>query len=304
MITIIIPCFNQRAYVGEAVRSAVAQPGTSVIVVDDGSTDGSGEVAARYPHVQVIRQPNAGVAAARNAGLRAASGEFVLFLDSDDRLKEHAVARLRAALERHPAAVLAYGGHTLIDASGAPLAGTPAPRAPGSAFDALLQSNYIVVPGSVLYRRLLLVGVGGFAAGFDAVADYELYLRLTRLYDVVGIDDVVIEYRRHSKSLSANPRRMLAETLQVHRWHGQRAPGASSRSAYRKGRRFWSDFYGDQIMDRARQAWRRRERRDALTDIACVARLAPRVLLSHLVRAMLVRARGQRTAYNANRLSP
>ena len=305
MTTIVIPCYNQRRYLAEALLSALAQRGADVIVVDDGSTDGSAEVAARYPGVRVIRQANAGVAAARNAGLRAASGEFVLFLDADDRLTAGAVERLRAGIESHPEAALAYGRHRLIDASGAPLAGTPPPRAPGPAFDSLLQSNFIAVPGAVLHRRQLLAKAGGFARRLDGAADYELYLRLARRHPIVGIHDVVIEYRRHSASMSVDPRAMLAATLKAHRWHGRRAPEESSRNAYRAGRRFWKEFYGDQLMDRARLAWRGGAVCEALTSVSWAAWLAPQVVLAHVRRAAWVRIgrHAHRTWYKAKRLS-
>lgn len=305
MTTIIIPCFNQREYLNEAVLSTLAQRDVDVIVVDDGSTDGSGDLASRYPHVRVIRQANGGVAAARNTGLHAASDDFILFLDADDRLTGGAVERLRAALEAQPNAALAYGRHTLIDAEGKPLAGTSPPHAPGTAFEALLRSNFITVPGAVLHRRHLLLTAGGFAAGIDPAADYELYLRLARRHPIVAVDDVVVEYRRHGASMSADPGRTLAATLQAHRWHGRHVHGESVRDAYRAGRRFWGEFYGDQLMDRARLAWRRRALREAVLELLWVARLAPRVLLAHagrLARLRLTR-QSQRSVYKTKRLS-
>jgi glycosyltransferase involved in cell wall biosynthesis len=305
MTTIVIPCFNQRRYLAEAALSALAQRQVDVIVIDDGSTDGSADVASRYPGVRVIRQPNAGVAAARNAGLHEASGEFVLFLDADDRLTAGAIERLRAALEAHPRAALAYGRHTIIDADGMPIQGTVPPRAPGSAFNALLRSNFITVPGAVLYRRAVLVGSGGFALRLDGAADYDMYLRLARQYPIVPIEEVVVEYRRHGASMSANPRAMLAATLKAHGRHGRQTGDEASRDAYRAGRRFWQAFYGDQVMDQARLAWKRRALPDALSNLAWAAWLAPNVVLNHAARAARVRMgrRSQRNLYKANRLS-
>src|SRR5688500_8996836 len=94
LVSVVIPCYNQAHYLSEAVESALAQSYGSVetFVVDDGSADNSGEISARYPRVSYLRQANRGVAAARNAGLAASSGQFVLFLDADDRLLPEAVA--------------------------------------------------------------------------------------------------------------------------------------------------------------------------------------------------------------------
>ena len=84
----VIPCFRQAHFLSEAIESVLAQDHGSVeiVVVDDGSPDNVGEVAARYPGVKYLRRVNGGLATARNAGLREASGEFLLFLDADDRL--------------------------------------------------------------------------------------------------------------------------------------------------------------------------------------------------------------------------
>ena len=103
LVTIVIPCFNYGQYLGNAIRSAQMQQyrPVEIIVVDDGSTDESA-VVAEQAGVRVIRQPNAGLGAARNAGLSEASGEFVLFLDADDELLSDAVATGVSVLQGRP----------------------------------------------------------------------------------------------------------------------------------------------------------------------------------------------------------
>ena len=101
-VSIIIPCYNQAHYLPESIESALRQTllPLDVIVVDDGSSDDTATVAARYPGVLCLRQRNRGLSAARNAGLDTARGDFVIFLDADDRLLPCAarigVAALRA----------------------------------------------------------------------------------------------------------------------------------------------------------------------------------------------------------------
>jgi glycosyltransferase involved in cell wall biosynthesis len=92
MISVVIPCYNQARFLGEAIESVLAQSHArfEIIVVDDGSTDNTVEVARRYRDVRCVSQRNQGQGAARNEGLKHASGEFVVFLDSDDRLLPHA----------------------------------------------------------------------------------------------------------------------------------------------------------------------------------------------------------------------
>lgn len=97
MISIVIPCFNSKEWIADAIESALAQTTRcEVIVVDDGSTDGSGLMADSYKThgVKVIHQVNKGLASARNTGIMNSTGDYILFLDSDDILKENAAERL------------------------------------------------------------------------------------------------------------------------------------------------------------------------------------------------------------------
>ena len=112
-VTVVITCFNYGAFLGECVESALAQLGGQprVIVVDDGSTDRRtvAELARLPPHVEVVRQANAGVAAARNAGLRLVETPYALALDADDRLALDALQRLRGRLDADPGSASATG---------------------------------------------------------------------------------------------------------------------------------------------------------------------------------------------------
>src|SRR4051794_37688274 len=93
LVSVIIPCYNQAHYLGEAIESVINQtyPHFEIIVVDDGSTDNTSEVAGGFKEVRCIRQQNQGLSAARNTGLRESSGAFLVFLDSDDRLLPEAI---------------------------------------------------------------------------------------------------------------------------------------------------------------------------------------------------------------------
>ncbi len=99
-VSIIMPCYNAARFIAEAIASVIAQTESSweLLVIDDGSTDGSAEVVRRFtdPRIRLISQANAGVSAARNAGLAASKGEFVAFLDADDRMRPD---RLQLPLE-------------------------------------------------------------------------------------------------------------------------------------------------------------------------------------------------------------
>src|SRR5437870_3797289 len=93
LVTVVIPCYNNASFLHDAIQSVLSQTyrRTELIVVDDGSSDDTSDVASSYPVTRLIRQPNQGVSAARNAGLSQASGDYVVFLDADDRLLPDAV---------------------------------------------------------------------------------------------------------------------------------------------------------------------------------------------------------------------
>src|SRR5579864_6385259 len=109
LVSIVIACYNYGRFVGEAIESALSQTYTpvEVIVVDDGTSDDSVEVASRYP-VTVLTQKNSGVCVTGNRGIRASHGEFVLRLDADDRLAPTYVEETLGALREHPECDFAY----------------------------------------------------------------------------------------------------------------------------------------------------------------------------------------------------
>jgi hypothetical protein len=177
--SVIIPTYQRRDYVKRAVESVLAQtyPDFELIVVDDGSTDGTGAaLAALDPRLRYHRQPHRGVAAARNAGLRLARGEIVAFLDSDDRWLSHHLEVVTEALARHPAAVL------VCTCPGLHVAGRQKAR-DACLVDAL--PHMLGTLGLVGYtpciavRRHALLEVGGFNERLPVAEDHELWLRLS-----------------------------------------------------------------------------------------------------------------------------
>jgi hypothetical protein len=215
-VSVVIPCFKQAHFLAEAIESVLAQshPRIELIVVDDGSPDNVGEVAARYPGVRCVRRANGGLAAARNTGLERAEGEFVLFLDADDRLLAKAVERGIEELRAEPVAQMAAGTWRLIGEGGEPVPADP-PRQPGEAYPALLESCFISTPAAVLYRRELFQKIGGFDASVSASADYDLYLRAADRFPVRLHDHLVAEYRRHGANMTRDPELILGAEVAV-----------------------------------------------------------------------------------------
>ena len=202
--TAVVACFNYGAYLREAVDSLLEQEGGAprVVVVDDGSTDPATQaVLDDLPDgVEVVRQANAGVVAARNAGLARAGTPYVLFLDADDRLAPGALAAMRAALDRHPEAAFAYGHHRFFGAWNADMRFPP--------YDPLRLLDRHLIGLTALARRELFDGTGGFDPAFEAFEDWELWLNaLAHGHRGVRVDAVTLEYRRHGESKVGGDRR-------------------------------------------------------------------------------------------------
>lgn len=206
LVSVIIPAYNAAAFLAETLDSVLAQTYENVetIVVDDGSTDTTPQLLDSYRNrITVLRQANAGQAAARNCGARAAKGELLAFLDNDDLWDADKIARQLQLLSRFPDALAVYCDHRTIDDEGTLLAASAAlahPRPSGDILRALLLGPCIITPGLVLLRRQAFDESSGFdeselMRGHD---DYLLWLHLATRGSFIYSPDTLVSYRRHS----------------------------------------------------------------------------------------------------------
>lgn len=261
LVSVVIPCRNYGRFLAEAIQSVLAQtyPTIELLVVDYGSTDGSDDVAVGYSEVRLLRQPNRGVSEARNAGLAASHGEFLVFLDADDRLLPDAVSTsLRCAVADRRIAFV-YGHQRFVEADGSPAADRrPSECLREDPYGHMLRANSpLRAPSAILYRRQPLQRVGGFAAGLDGCADLDLNLRLVRELPIGCNDRVVTLTRVHDANLSRRWSHMLARAVIAHR--RQRSfvrghPGylADYRAGLRLARSYWGGHVADQLLGEAR----------------------------------------------------
>ncbi len=179
-IGVVIPAFNAASYLGDAIRSVLAQTHRDweVTVVDDGSTDGTATVAAAFtgPRIRLIRQANAGVSAARNRGLAATDADAIVFLDADDWLSPDALCTLAATVQGNPHAVAAVGPYRRVP-------GPSRIRRPpsGNLLERLLVRNLFANGGHLLIRRGALDEAGAFHTGLRYGEDWEYWTRLARI---------------------------------------------------------------------------------------------------------------------------
>lgn len=216
VVSVVIPLFNARRFIGDALGSLVAQTMTDweAVVVDDGSTDGGHEVVARAacedPRIRLVRQANAGQSSARNAGIEGSAGRFLVFLDNDDWLMPGALARLVSEAERS-AHGAAHGAAAWHDESGAALGWTFDPTSPRIGLSELLAHGRFITASQIVARETL--GADRFRPRHDGVEDHDLWLRLATkgvVWSAVG--ETVCAYRLRATSDS----RRYARIARVH----------------------------------------------------------------------------------------
>ncbi|HWD40799.1 MAG TPA: glycosyltransferase family A protein [Fimbriimonas sp.] len=189
--SLIVTAFNEERYIGAAIESALAQTRVDfeLIVVDDGSTDGTVAAVRPYesdPRLHLTQQKNQGLSAARNTGIALAQGELIAFLDSDDLLFPEYLELMAEALVDRPDAGFAYTDAWILDDATnrfrrtSAMSGNNPPKAPPTEpkrfLAHLIESNFIFV--STMVRRKALEEVGNFDVSLTACEDYDLWLRI------------------------------------------------------------------------------------------------------------------------------
>jgi glycosyltransferase involved in cell wall biosynthesis len=279
--SVVIPACNAARTVSSAITSALRQTITDleVILVDDGSTDGTAEVAAAIPdpRVRIVSQANRGLPAARNAGIAEARGRHISLLDSDDLLLPRYLELSREALERTPNPGFAYTDAYVFDAvtgrvrqrsamsrSNPPV---PPPDDPGEFLAAMMRCNFVYVATTI--PRDVLDAVGGFDERRSSSEDYELWLRILLAgYRAAWVPGRQAMYRKHPGQMSKNLTTMAKSLAAV---YDDVPDDAMPSEAHRR------------LLAERRRAAHRRSRY-----FAPVARLVPPALLAMVKRTALV----------------
>ncbi|NKN33381.1 glycosyltransferase [Marichromatium bheemlicum] len=226
-----MPCYNAERFVAAAVDSVLGQGYRQVelIVVDDGSSDGSIEILRGYgERLRLLTQRNQGPYVARNHGLQAARGAYVAFLDADDWWREDCLERLQTALAACPSCVLAYCGWQSVGLPGR--RGEPFVPPDYEAEDKAARFLRGAAPWPIhaaLVRRAPLVAAGGFRLDLPTCMDYDLWLRLGVSQRIVRVPEVMAFYRHHDGGqITAQQWRQARNSWLVKRGFVRRAPQA------------------------------------------------------------------------------
>jgi glycosyltransferase involved in cell wall biosynthesis len=219
LVSVIIPAFRSASTLRDALQSLIKQTERrwEAIVVDDGSPDASSSIVERFAYFderfRVTRQANAGPCAARNTGLKAATGRFVLFLDADDWVDPQGLSVMAEACQKHGWAA-AYGKFRYARPDGSLTARVGGHSGGRPLFDALAESNVQGLPSSVLARLDVVRAVGGFVACLPYSCDWDMWGRLARRREGVGrVDACVSYYRMRPMSMGRHPPLLLRDAL-------------------------------------------------------------------------------------------
>jgi hypothetical protein len=229
LVSVVIPAYDAAKYLGETIESCLAQtyPAVEIIVVDDGSTDETAQVVARYPQVRYVHQPNRGVSSARNCGARHASGEFIQLLDADDILLPAKIARCMNVFAASPEAGLVY---SLYETRTADMRERHTIQPNWAMPEGLILRELVsrlgpyFVPSCVLIRHSTFDSVGGFDEELLTSEDWEFLSGWPRRASffavcmrcwsgIAGCRTVCPEMPSISKSIACDPMNRCARYL-------------------------------------------------------------------------------------------
>src|SRR5574341_182862 len=220
-VSVIIPCYNNEPYLRECLDSVLNQTFSDyeVIVVDDGSTDGTEVIIQNYlPRVKYLRQSNQGPAAARNAGIEAASGEYIAFQDADDIWYPEKLEAQVKFMEANPrfawiySEMCTFNDRQILQASWF----SDRPTHQGKVFEQLINNNFIPTI-TVMIKKETLLSMNCFDVNLRSCEDKDIWLRLAWKYEIGRLNKVLAKRRFHSHNLCRDNRLMIASEVEVMR---------------------------------------------------------------------------------------
>ena len=254
IISVIITCFNHGRFLSKAIDSLLSQTfrAVEIIVVDDGSTDNTKEVVGSYPSVRYVFQSNAGVSAARNAGIDHSCGDYILFLDADDWLLENGLFANYQLLSNNQEAAFVSGAYKVLkETTGEIIEVTT--EVMENHFLRLLEFNYISMIATVLFRRKVLDEFR-FDTSLKACEDYDLYLRIARKYPVLHHTEFIALYYFHEQNMSYDTLKMMNFAIEVVKRQEPYLTNDEERKSFKKGIKDWRYYYSKVIYGKYLQA--------------------------------------------------
>ncbi len=222
VVSVVMPTRNRARWVERAVESVLSQthPSLELLVVDDGSSDDTlGRLERFGERIAVLSQPHAGPYAARNLGVRHATGDLIAFIDSDDAWHPDRLAS-QLPLMRRPEVGLVFGDAAHVSPSAAPAAGrrrtcfTTTPPSRGRVARDLVWGNFVPTV-AVLVRRACLEEVGGFPTSHEMSADYLTWFRIATRHELDYVNRPLVDYTVHAAGISNDLGRALTARIEL-----------------------------------------------------------------------------------------
>ncbi|MFZ0035229.1 MAG: glycosyltransferase [Sedimentisphaerales bacterium] len=204
-VSVCIPTYNRRDYLKETLQSVFAQTykDYEIVIVDDGSTDGTGEMIKQLGYnVRYHWQRNGGDAAARNKLIELAVGKYITFLDSDDLMVPDAIERMTAVMQKETEPVIVYGPYLRMDQHGNIIGKSKRKLYSGFVTKYLFKDIFVHSCGS-MFLKSVLEEASGFDTFLPVCSDYDLWLRLSLKYRFIALPEPTFKRRRHPGNLSA-----------------------------------------------------------------------------------------------------
>lgn len=233
-VSVVIPAFNAAAFIERTLESVRAQRylDYEIVVVDDGSSDGTADRVERFLDRhglpgRCLRQANRGIAGARNAGMRAAGGDYIALLDHDDLWYPDKLAVVMAEFDRHPEADLICHNENITRDGRLVRVSRNGPLVPRM-YERLLFVGNALSPSAATFKRTVALSIGGFREDprFDTAEDYDFWLRMSRAGTLHFLDEVLGEYQVVERAASRRIVYHYTNIEHVVRDHFERAFGA------------------------------------------------------------------------------
>jgi glycosyltransferase involved in cell wall biosynthesis len=215
LVTVYITCFNYRAFVEQAINSVLNQTlqNFEIIVIDDGSSDGSQEVIRAYelnPRIRCLFQNNKGLNITNNIAIRAARGRYIMRLDADDWLDPHALEIMSNFLERNHDVGLVFSDYHVVDRNGELIE-----QVRRHSFDMVSLYDQPAHGACTLIRCECLRELGGYDESFTCQDGYDIWIRFIEHYKVKNVNLPLFYYRQHGNNLTRNEERILVTRAEI-----------------------------------------------------------------------------------------
>jgi glycosyltransferase involved in cell wall biosynthesis len=227
-VSVVIPTYNRADVVADAINSVLGQShaNVEVVVVDDGSCDDTEKVVRAFgDRVTYFYQRNEGVSAARNLGALCSSGEYLMFLDSDDVILPGAIDKLSAALDANPDSGVAYCGWQVTDGPGSVTHTSRLDRPSGSIFYDVA-TDYLTIVHCGMVRRKCIAKARLFDTALDHYEDIDFWMRMAANWPFVFVPETLVEYRQWRPGASrdvegaARAKSIMMEKLKLYQGFG------------------------------------------------------------------------------------